>query len=405
VSAHVLVLLENESYPYDARVRQEATALREAGYRVTVASPTSDGLDTPDESIDGVRVLRYPAPPGGRGIVGYVREYAVSVLALHRLAGRAARAGPVDVVVVVTAPDLSILAALPLARRGAGVVLDHHDPSPELFRRKFGRRPLIERTLLALERFAIGRADVLVAVNETCAELVSARVGMRADRVFVVRQGPDPRRIHPVDERAELRRGRASLVVWTGSLSAHDRVAHLVEAADEIVNRRRRADVGFALVGDGDGWAAVAAELRRRGLGDAVALPGRVDDELLRAYIATADVCVSADVRGPMNDLATHTKVLDYMAMGRPVVQFPVTEMCRLCGDTAVYANDGDSVDLAERILALIAEPSRRHELGRAARRRVLDGLMWEAQIPAFLAAVRTAEEAGQCRRSTPRTP
>src|SRR3954464_13059600 len=150
MSPHVLVLLENEPYPHDTRVRQEAMTLLESGYRVSVASPTGFGFDAPEECVDGVRVLRYRAPRGGRGFAGYVREYGLSVLALHRLARRVAAQERVDVVIVVSAPDLSIFPALPLARRGVGVVVDHHDPSPELYERKFGRRGVTHRVLLAL---------------------------------------------------------------------------------------------------------------------------------------------------------------------------------------------------------------------------------------------------------------
>jgi glycosyltransferase involved in cell wall biosynthesis len=399
VSGHVLVLLENEPYPYDARVRQEADALVAAGYRVTVAGPTGLGYNAHEERIDGVRVLRYDAPPGGEGLATYAREYALSVLALHRLARRVRRQEQIDVVIACTAPDLLILPALALARQGAGVVIDHHDPSPELFERKFERRGVAHRVLLGIERFALGRADAVISVNETCAELARTRDGISPERVFVVRQGPDPRRIHPVPPRPDLRRGRASLVVWTGMLTQPERVARLIDAADEIVNGRGISSIAFALVGPGGARDAVLADVRRRGLGDAIALPGRVEDDLLRAYIATADVCVSVDEPGPMNDLATVTKVLDYMAMGRAVVQFPLVEMRRLCGDATAYARAGDAVDLADRLIELVGDPRRRGELEIAARRRVMDGLLWPSQVPTFLEAVRAAHEAGMRRR------
>ena len=395
MSCRALILLENEPYPHDTRVRQEAQALRAAGYDVTVAGPTGLGFDALDERVDGVRALRYPGPTGGLGFAGYVREYTTSLLQLHRLARRVADETPLDVVMVCAAPDLMILPALPLARRGVGVVLDHHDPSPELFERKFVRRGPTHRALLAIERFALRRADAVISVNETCAGLARGRAGVPEERVFVVRQGPDEGRIHPVDPRPELRRGRAALIVWAGMLTQKERVARLVEAADDIVNRRGVSDVAFALIGPGDARGAVEAEILRRGLRDAVTMPGRVDDELLRAYLSTADVCVSVDEHGPMNDLATVTKVLDYMAMGRAVVQFPLVEMRRLCGETTVYARDGDAADLADRLLELVRDSARRRELGAAARRKVMDGLMWPAQVPALLAAVRTAQEAG----------
>jgi hypothetical protein len=89
------------------------------------------------------------------------------------------------------------------------------------------------------------------------------------------------------------------------------------------------------------------ADTARRGLDDYIDFPGRAQDDLLRAYMATADVCVGVDESNPMNDSSTMTKVIEYMVMGRPIVQFPLHETRRVCGDTSLYARSGDPIDLA----------------------------------------------------------
>ena len=115
--------------------------------------------------------------------------------------------------------------------------------------------------------------------------------------------------------------------------------------------------------------------------------------------MATADVCVATDERNRMNDRAAMRKVLEYMAMGRPVVQFPLAEMHRLCGDTTVYARDGDVRDLTDRIAELLDDPGRRERLGEAARRRVVEQrLLWPDQVPALIASVATALEHARLR-------
>ncbi len=388
---HVVILRQNEPYPY-GWVGQEARALADAGYQVTTISPTGLGYEAQDETLHGVRALRFPAPPSGPGIGGYLREYGASVWSMARLSRRAAREQPVDVVIVATPPDFLVALALPLRRRGAAVIFDQRDPGPELFEAKFGRRGLLYRLLLAAERFAFANADVVMPHNESCAELASDRGRVARDRIFVVGVGPDPRRIFPVPPRPELRRGKPFLVLWMGTMSTQEGLDHLVEAADEIVNRRGRDDVAFSIVGPGDARAALMEEVRRRGLQAAVDLPGAItDDDLLRAYMATADVCLSVDEQNAMNDRSTMMKVLEYMAMGRPVVQFPLAEMRRLCGDDAVYARNADPHDLADRIVELLDDPERREDLGRRARQRLLDGMMWTDQVPVLVDAVESA--------------
>lgn len=388
---HVLIALQNEPYPYDRRVRQEAEALVAAGHSVTVCGPTGFGFDAPDEVVDGVRVLRHAQPPGGRGVVGYLREYAVSLWRIARLMRGAQRTAPVDLVIVCSPPDLLVLPALPLRRAGAALVFDHHDLSPELFALKFGDRRAIQAIVRLAERFALRRADVVIATNDTYADVERERGPVEQRRIFTVRNGPDPNRIHPVDPRPELKRGRDKLVCWVGLMSDQEGLHHLLDAAEHLIRVRGRADVGVAIVGAGDARDDLIAATARRGLDDHVHFPGRADDDLLRAYMATADVCVGVDEPNPMNDSSTMTKIIEYMVMGRPIVQFPLRETSRVCGDACLYARPGDAVDMAERIEELLDDPERAAALGKAARERALAGLLWPQQVPHLLEAVAAA--------------
>ena len=397
--AHILVLVA-APYPFGVRVRAQADALVQAGHEVTVVAPTGFGSDALRETVDGVAVRRYPVVEGGRGAAGYVREYLLTLIRMAAVVRGVARDRPVDLVFVCNPPDFLVVLALPLVRRGARILFDYREISPELFEAKFGRRGALFRLLLAVERFALRRADVVTAVSEPCVEIVRTRGGVDPERVFLVGNGPDARRIYPVEPREELRRGRESLVLWLGAMSQQEGLERLIEAADHLVNGLGRRDVAFALVGPGDVHDRLREEIRRRGLDDVVDLAGTVDDDLVRAYMATADVCVGVDERNSMNDKAAMRKILEYMAMGRAVVQFPLAEMRRLCGDATLYAANADSMDLARRIAQLIDDVALREALGRRARERACDGLMWQDQVPRLLAAVEAALGAG---RPTPR--
>jgi glycosyltransferase involved in cell wall biosynthesis len=390
VSRHALVLLEALPYRLDPRVRAQAAALRDAGWDVTVAGPDAPG-EPRDETVEGIRLRRFRTPPGGRGIGGYLREYGLAYVRLRSLARGVARERPIDLVLVCTPPDFLVAIAQPLARRGAAVVFDLREISPELLEAKFGRRRALHRLLLLAERYAFRHADAVLTVSEGCAELARGRGRVEPASVFLVGNGPDPTRVHPVAPHLELRRGRRHLVLWLGRMSAQERLECLVDAAEHVVRRFGRTDVHFAVVGDGDARPALERTVRERGLGDFVELAGPVGDELVRAYLSTADVCVGVDERNPMNDRAAMRKILEYMALGKAVVQFPLVEMHRLCGAACVYARDGDASDLAAQVCALLDDGDRRRQLGEAARRRASEGLMWPQQVPALLGAVDAA--------------
>ena len=388
---HVLVALENNPYPLDRRVRQEAEALIAAGYRVTVCSPTGNDQPATDEHIGGVHVLRYPVPPGGRSILGYLREYVLSLARLSRLMWRAHRRDPVDIALVCSPPDLLMLPALALRRAGAAVIFDHHDLSPELFALKFGDRRALQALVRRAEAFALRHADVVLATNDTYADIERNRGNVDPQRVFIVRNGPDPARLYPVDPRPELRAGREHLVCWIGFMSDQEGLDVLVDVAEELVQRRGREDITFAIVGSGDARDGLIADTARRGLDEHVHFPGRAGDDLVRAYLATADVCVGVDESNPMNDSSTMTKVIEYMVMGRPIVQFSLRETARVCGDASLYADPGDVSDFADRIAELIDDPDRAARLGAAARERAVPKLLWPEQVPTLLAAVDSA--------------
>ena len=402
----VLILLENEPYPHDRRVRQEALALTKAGYDVTVVSPNAANAPALEEWVEGVRVLRFESPPLGGGAVGYVREYLLAAVRMRRILKRLrfenkVRWSEFDAVIACNPPDFLIQLARPFARRGAGLIFDYHDPSPELFESMFQRRGLIHRVLIEVERWAERSADVVMTVNEPCADLVHARGGIPRERVYVLVTCPDPDLFFPVEPRPELRRGKDHLVLWIGKMSRKENLPLLIDAADTLVNQQGRSDIAFAIVGGGDVRDELQTEIDRRGLSDSVFLPGKADDELLRQWMATANVCVSLDEHSPMNDRSLMVKVMEYMAMGKAVVQFPLTEMKRVCGDASVYARNGDASDLAEKVRALIDDPVRAQHLGeQAARRCVQGGLTWVHQIPTLIAAVERASAVREKRRA-----
>jgi glycosyltransferase involved in cell wall biosynthesis len=388
---HVLILCEGLPYPFDVRIRAQVDAFVTDGYRVTVAGPTGQGHDALEERHEDVRIVRFPAGAGGRTPLGYVWEYATAQLHLRRLARRVHAEDPVDLILVCNPPDSLVMVTRSLRRDGAKILFDYREISPELFEAKFGRRGPMHRLLLWTERYAMRRCDAVITVSRPCAELARTRGRVDPERIFLVGNGPDARRMFPVEPRRELRRGYGRLVLWLGVMSRQEGLERLVEAADHTVNELGHDDVAFALVGPGDAHDDLRAEVARRGLGDRVLVSGAVDDDMVRAYVSTAEICVNVDERNSMNDRAGMRKVLEYMAMGKPVVQFPLQEMRRICGDTAVYARNGDAHDLALKICELLDDPARRARLGAAARERIFDGMMWHQQIPTLLRAASTA--------------
>jgi glycosyltransferase involved in cell wall biosynthesis len=125
-------------------------------------------------------------------------------------------------------------------------------------------------------------------------------------------------------------------------------------------------------------------------LTDWVTFPGRVDDETLFEILSTADVCVNPDRVTKMNDMSTMNKIMEYMALGKAIVQFDVAEGRYSAQQSSLYAAPNDPIDFGDKILELIDSPDQRARMGEFGLRRLQDVLAWNHQVPSLLQAYDT---------------
>jgi glycosyltransferase involved in cell wall biosynthesis len=387
VSRRVLILVENLPSPFDRRVWQEATALRDAGYAVSIICPTGRGYEKKYEVIDAIQIWRYSLPAEGVRAAGYAVEYAVALAKTFLLTLRVFVTRGFDVIHACNPPDLFFLIGGFWKLFGKKFLFDHHDANPELYEAKFGRRDFFWKVMLLLEKLTFRCADVSIATNESYRRIAIERGGMRPERVFVVRSGPSLERLKRLPPEESLKRGKKFLVGYVGVMGRQEGIDYLLRAVAHIVHDLKRSDVHFGLVGGGTSLDDMKALAERLGVAEYVTFTGRVPDEELLAMLNTADVCVNPDVANDMNDLSTMNKIMEYMALGKPIVQFDLTEGRFSAQQASLYARRNDAFDLGEKILALLDNPALRAEMGAYGRKRVLEELEWRYEAPKLLAA------------------
>ncbi|MFF7441432.1 glycosyltransferase [Streptomyces sp. NPDC008122] len=385
-----LILVENLSVPFDRRVWQECTTLRDAGWTVDVICPQGSKRDTEREvEIDGVRIHRYPLRAATGGPAGYLKEYGSALWHTFRLARKV---GPVHVVHACNPPDLLFLPALWLKRRGTRFVFDQHDLVPELYLSRFDRgEDLLYRGVCALERMTYRAADVVLATNESYKDVAVRRGGRRPSDVFVVRSAPDIDRFHPVPPEPELKRGKPHLLCYLGVMGPQDGVDYALRALAKLRDEVGRSDWHAVFVGGGDTFDAMVELSRELGLSEQVEFTGRIPDADLVRYLSTADVCLSPDPHNPLNDVSTMNKVLEYMVMGRPIVSFDLREARVSAGDAAVYAPANDEAEFARLVAQLLDDPEKRELMGKIGQERIGGPLSWPNSQRALLAAYAAA--------------
>ena len=387
----VLIIVENLPCPFDRRVWQEALALRANGYQVSIICPKGRGFDASYECLEGVHIYRHPLIVEADSALGYGLEYSLSLLMELWLALRIAVTRGFDVVQGCNPPDTIFIIGRFFKLFGKKFIFDHHDINPELYEAKFARRDVWYRLLRRLERWTFRASDVSIATNESYRRIAIERGGMDPSRVFVVRSGPDLSRIQKIPPNSALRRGKKYLVGYVGVIGKQEGLDLLLESVAYIRRERGREDVQFAIVGSGTELPALKELSNRLGIDDCVEFFGRVSDSELWEVLGTADVCVNPDRANEMNDKSTMNKIIEYMAVGKPIVQFDLTEGRFSAASASLYARPNDTRDFGDKLCELLDDAGLRETMGKAGRARVEADLAWHHQVPRLLAAYELA--------------
>ncbi|RDH77693.1 glycosyltransferase WbuB [Mycolicibacterium moriokaense] len=382
---HAVLIVENEAVPFDRRMWNISKALREFGSDVSVICPMY-GKDTERAiCIDGISIRRYKNTFANGSVASYLREYTTAIVKtlalLHRVLLQSKR---VDIVHVANPPDIFWPLALYLRLYGIRFIFDEHDLAPEAYLSRFDRTERSGGVLFTaqklFQRLSYRFSDAIISTNESYRSRALEIDPKNALKTFVVRNGPDTREFSTRPSNAELRKGYKYMAAYIGVMAVQDGVEYIIRAVDELVNRRDFRDILVYLIGSGDDWLRLKQLTEELRLDDFIVLTGRVPDECALEILSTADICLSPDPSSPLNDLSTMTKIMEYMALGKPIVSFDLKEARFSAGDSALYVKNNDAVAFADGILKLLGDPDGCRKMSGVGRARVDSMLSWQKQ-------------------------
>jgi glycosyltransferase involved in cell wall biosynthesis len=382
------MLVENNSYPKDPRVRKEAETLASAGYQVSVISP-ADRNQKWREAINGVDVYRYPAPASANSSAGYVYEYTYSMIAIFILSLWVYVRVGFDIVHAANPPDTLALIAAVYKCFGRRFVFDHHDPAPELYRARFlgSVNPLVYWGLVQFEKCACRLADQVIAVNQSCKAIVLSRDRVPESRIVIVRNGPILGQHDTLRSYLAGNQQKQLVIAYAGIIGVQDGVDILIRIVYRLVFELHRENFVCLIIGDGQALQELKQTVKELGVAQYVHFTGWVSDPVAYArYLATADICVDPSPSNAYNDCCTATKIMEYMAAGKPVVAFDLREHRVTAGPSALYATPNNESAFAAAVVQLMTDDSLRRAMGRAGKQRVESELAWTLEIPVLLA-------------------
>jgi glycosyltransferase involved in cell wall biosynthesis len=407
LATRVVMLVENY-FPQDTRVRNEALLLKSAGYDVSVVCYRKPNQSY-HENVDGVNVHRisrfelfWKTPSGERSrlslfwlrfrsLIGYLVEYVYFTTACLLYCARIFIKSGFDVIHAHNPPDTLFLVALPFKLLGKRFVFDHHDLCPELYQSRYSAKPgIYTRLLRAFEWCSLKLADVTIATNNSYKEIEIERGAARQDRIFVVRNGPSPERMASKPPSKRLRGLNRTILCYVGSLNPQDGVDYLLRALNRLKNDLQRQDFYCVIIGEGDSLPDLQRLAGQLGLNGCIEFTGFIPDQELLENLAAADICVDPDPSSPLNNVSTWIKIMEYMAHAKPIVSFDLKETRVSAQDAALFVPPNDELAFARAIMLLMDDPELRSKLGLHGRERVENDLQWSVTGRNLLAAYKT---------------
>lgn len=380
-----ILILTHSYYLRDTRPRRHANAFADAGWDVDVVCARDAG-EPKSERAGAVNIIRLPARRRRGSKFRYIFEYlSFGIMALGKIASLH-RKKPYDVVYVFSIPNILVLAAAVAKKRGARVYLDVRDPMPEFFMSKYHlalRHPLV-RAMLAEERWACRVADRVVTVHEPMRELL-LRSGVPAEKVSVVMNAPDMRLFgatgsarHPDDR----------TLLFAGTVATRYGVDLIVRAVAEL--HHEIPQIRARIVGDGDAVPLLRDLARELGVQDKVDLTGPVPLDRLPAIIEGSWIGAQPHRDDALMHFCFSTKVLEWAAVGLPVLVARTPAFERTFSDDEVlFVSPGDLDDLVEKLREADKDPE-----GIAARaeraRTAVQRFDWNREKERLLRAVST---------------
>jgi len=398
----VLMLVEN-NFPGDLRVKSEADALIDAGYAVIVIALQGKHETAVSKVVDNVRVYQFPrislfkkannkSPTALQrlrlriiALMGYVFEYVYFTASCFVMSVYVAIKHGFDVIHAHNPPDTLFLVAACYKPFGKKFVFDHHDLCPELYRSRYGADKGVLTSMLGLlEKGSLWLADVTIATNESYRAVHIERGKVKPENAFVVRNAPNLRRVSYRTPSERLRRMNKCILCYVGVLNPQDGVDYLLRSLRCLIDKVNRRDFYCVIMGSGDSLDDLRALSRDLDLNDHVELTGYVSEEDLMSNLSAADICVDPDPSSPLNDVSTWIKIMEYMALAKPIVSFDLKETRVSAQDAAIYVRPNDVEEFARAIAKLMDDPGLRRQMGEFGRRRIEQELSLERSAQAI---------------------
>ncbi len=371
----VLMIVQNNSVPFDKRVFKEAKSLSKNSYKVFIICPQTK-LDWEKKTvIENITIRRYKNYTPSETIIGFILEFFVSLLKIYSLAFYLILKEKIKFIHVANPPDFFWPLAILSKILGIKFIYDQHDLGPEVFKTKFNNK-LLYKLLSVSEKFSVLFSDGIVLVNNSFRERLFNKWGKNNKPLEVIYNGPDEDFI-PIKNTELIERYRTKKVIlYIGLMTINDNIEVIVEVAEKIIKEHKRSDCHFILLGDGQEREKAEKAVHALGIGQSIEFKGLVNHRTVKEYLYISDICIAPDLPNGLNEYLTLIKILEYMKARKPFISFDLLETRKMAEGAGLFAKDID--DFTQKIIFLMDNPEICIKLGDIGEAIINEKFLWK---------------------------
>jgi glycosyltransferase involved in cell wall biosynthesis len=357
-------------YPSDPRPRRAAETLAEQGMKVEVISLKQDDREPVRDEFNGVKIFRVPLKKWRGGKFAYIFQYGAFIVASFLLLAFRSLTGRYRLVHVHNMPDILVFSSLIPRLLGAKVMLDLHDPMPELMQTIFGFKEESRAVgiLKFFEKLSIGFADAIVVVNQACKTIFSSR-SCREEKISVVMNSPDEGifkyRETPDAVKSARESSKPFVIMYHGSIVERHGLDLAVSALGQLKRSVPRAEL--RIYGQSTAFLEqVLASVKGTPLAEAVRYYGPKKLEQIVEAIRQCDLGIIPNRKSIFTQINTPTRIFEYLSQGKPVIAPRVTGIQDyFSAEEILYFELGDAIDLAEKMQYAFFHPEELEKITR----------------------------------------
>lgn len=379
-------VLRHGFFPSDSRVYKEVDALVEAGFSVDVICLR--GLNQrPGETMGAVRIIRLFHAKLRGSLIGYLLEYGLSILQMFVQVSLRSLRYRYACIQVNTMPDSLVFATIVARLLGARILLDMHEPMPELFVTKYGedRMHLQVRLLAKIEQLAIEYAHYVITVNETIRQRFIMR-GANGGKIGVVRNVP----VEEYFNRALPSVKREGFTLATHG-TIQPRYGHDLIIRALPLLRGQIPELRVLFIGSGETVEELQRLSEELACADLITFVGQLPPSEVACALSSVDIGLVTLMPSPFSELCQPNKLFEYVALKIPVIASRVRAIEESFDDSCIaFYEAGNRDTLARCIMDLYSHPAKRRRLAATAYERY-ESLRWRVAKNEYVRFVRRA--------------